>query len=529
LSPRPAGPAARGVIVLALVAGAAQAAAFAPLQWWPLQIIGLAVLVAAAQRAPSMWRAMAAGWAFGFGWLACGLWWLYISMHDFGGMPAPLAAAAVAVLAGLLALYYGLATALWWRLFVRRPSSSPPRPSWPIAASALAFAACWTLAELARGVLFTGFPWIAGGYAHTDSPLAAWAPWIGVYGIGAIAAWGAAAIGLVLPMLARGSAAIGGAIAMRTMALPMLLMLGGLLLPQTFTGPAGSLRVSLVQTNVPQDLKFDPQRAHMHLQSLADQLASAQGRVVITPESVLPLPLAFMPPQDWGALTAAFADAATGRAALIGVFLGNDTEGYVNSMVGVPPTDPASADLYRYGKRHLLPFGEFIPPGFGWFVKMMNIPLGDQEHGQSEAAWAVAGQRLRPLICYEDLFGEDFAASVVGEQAATVLVNTANLAWFGHHMVQDQHLQFSRMRALEFQRPVLRATNTGATAVVDHRGEVTQRLPPLVRATLEGRVEGRRGSTPYARWFAAFGLAPLVAACLTALAAALALRRAGHP
>ncbi len=528
MSPRPALPAALGVPVLALLAGAAQAASFAPLQWWPLQILGLAILVSLVQRAPGLWRAMAAGWAFGFGWLACGLWWLYISMHDFGGLPAPLAAAAVAALAGLLALYYALATALWWWL-CGRLSPNHARPSWPIAASALAFAGCWTLAELARAVLFTGFPWIAGGYVHTDSPLAAWAPWIGVYGIGAVAAWGAAAVGLVLPMLLRGSAAIGGAIAMRTMAAPMLLMLGGSLLPQTFTEPAGSLRVSLVQTNVPQDLKFDPERSRTHLQSLADQLASARGQLVITPESVLPLPLAFMPAPDWQALTAGFADASAGRAALIGVFLGNDTEGYVNSMVGVPPADPASADLYRYGKRHLLPFGEFIPPGFGWFVTMMNIPLSDQAHGQSEAAWAVAGQRLRPLICYEDLFGEDFASSVVGDQAATVLVNTANLAWFGRHMVQDQHLQFSRMRALEFQRPVLRATNTGATAVVDHQGEVTQRLPPLVHATLEGRVEGRSGSTPYARWLAALGLAPLVAACLAALAVALALRRGGHP
>jgi apolipoprotein N-acyltransferase len=515
-------------MALAMAAGAAQAVSFAPLQWWPLQILGLAVLVALTQRAPSAWRAMAAGWAFGFGWLAAGLWWLYVSMHDYGGMPAPLAAAAVALLAALLALYYGLATALWWRYLSARRMPAHPKPRWPIAASALGFAGCWTLAELARGTLFTGFPWIAGGYAHTDSPLAAWAPWIGVYGIGALAAWGAAAIGLVLPMIARGAAAVGGTIGMLTMAGPMLLMFGGLLLPQTFTQPAGSLRVSLVQTNVPQDLKFDPVQAQVHFQSLAEQVAAAHGQMVITPESVLPLPLAYMPLPDWQALTAAFA-AGSGRAALIGVFLGNDSEGYVNSMVGVPPSDPASADLYRYGKRHLLPFGEFIPPGFGWFVKMMNIPLGDQEHGRSEAAWAVAGQRLRPLICYEDLFGEDFAGSVVGEGAATVLVNTANLAWFGRYMVQDQHLQFSRMRALEFQRPVLRATNTGATAVVDHLGQVTHRLPPLQRATLEAPVQGRSGSTPYARWLAAFGLLPLLAACLAALALALALRRIGHP
>jgi apolipoprotein N-acyltransferase len=132
----------------------------------------------------------------------------------------------------------------------------------------------------------------------------------------------------------------------------------------------------------------------------------------------------------------------------------------------------------------------------------------------------VAGQRLRPLICYEDLFGEDFVASMVGEDAATVLVNVSNLAWFGTAMVLDQHLQFSRMRALEFQRPFIRSTNTGATAVVDHRGRLRAALPAAREGLLEATVEGRRGSTPYARWLAALGLWPLLALALAALGAA---------
>ena len=157
----------------------------------------------------------------------------------------------------------------------------------------------------------------------------------------------------------------------------------------------------------------------------------------------------------------------------------------------------------------------------------MNIPLDDQARGHSSAPFEVAGQRLRPLICYEDLFGEDIAASVLGPQGATVFVNASNLAWFGPRMVQDQHLQFSRMRALELQRPVVRATNTGATAVVDHRGQVTHRLPAAVVGRLEAEVEGRQGATPYARWVAAAGLRPLWALALAVVLLA-ALRRWQH-
>jgi hypothetical protein len=214
------------------------------------------------------------------------------------------------------------------------------------------------------------------------------------------------------------------------------------------------------------------------------------------------------------------------RALLLGTFLGNEAVGYVNSVVGAAAGQPE----YTYGKRHLLPFGEFVPPGFRWFVDLMQIPLGDQARGRSEAPFRVAGQAVRPLICYENLFGEDMVASVgTGPEAATVLVNVSNLAWFGERLVQDQDLQFSRLRALEFQRPVARATNTGSTALVDHTGRVAARLPALTRATLEVPVQGRRGATPYARWLAAAGLWPLWALAAVAVLGAGGRRERGAP
>jgi apolipoprotein N-acyltransferase len=482
-----------------LAAGALHTASFAPLGWWPLQIVAVALLVLGVREATprqAAWR----GFAFGVGWLVSGLWWLYISMHDYGGLPAPLAGLAVVVLAAVLSLYLAGAMALY--AWVRTG-----RPLW----DALAFAACWLLAELARAQWFTGFPWIASGYAHSDGPLSALAPWVGVYGMGAVAALLAAVIaGLLRPLAGRRAA-------WAPMVLALVLVAAPWVAPREFSQTAGRLRVSLLQPNVPQDLKFDPERIASDMTALQVQLQAARGDLVVTPESVLPVPRDRLDDAYWQQLIAPFRSGT--RAALIGTFLGNEQEGYVNSLVGVS----AAGEGYAYGKRHLLPFGEYVPPGFRWFVDMMQIPLGDQASGRSQAPFVAAGQRLRPLICYEDLFGEAMVDSAgEGPDAATILVNVSNLAWFGRHMVQAQDLQFTRLRALEFQRPVIRATNTGATAVVDHRGRVTARLEADTYGTLDSEVEGRSGVTPYARWLGLCGLWPLWGLALAVLVAARA-------
>jgi apolipoprotein N-acyltransferase len=489
---------------LAVVAGVLHTASFAPVEAWPLQVASLALLLIALGGRATPLRAAWLGWLFAFGWLGSGLWWLFISLHRYGELAAPLSVLAVVVLAALLALYHALALALYARWRGERPS-----------ANAVLFAACWLLAELARGVLFTGFPWIAGGYAHTEGPLAGWAPWIGVYGIGALAAWWAAA-----------TVAAWQARAALTLLPAWGVALAGMVLPQDFTGSTGALTVTLWQPNVAQDLKFDAARIDRTLQWHVDALARSHGTLVVTPESSIPLPLHSLERDYLAALRAPFARGE--RAALVGLFTGSDAEGYTNSMIGLSAaSDPAVGSYYRYGKRHLLPFGEFIPTGFGWFVRMLNIPIGDQERGRTIDALSVGGQRVRPLICYEDLFAEDIVASVVGEGGATVLANATNLAWFGAAMVQDQHLQFSRMRALELQRPIVRATNTGATAVVDHRGRVTARMAPLVEGALEASVEGRIGDTPYSRALAKLGLWPLaIAGVIVLLYAALHQKRA---
>jgi apolipoprotein N-acyltransferase len=508
-----------GELALSLLAGVLHTASFAPLEAWWLQLLAVGLLFWRV-RGLAPWAAFCAGLAFGFGWLVSGLWWLFISMHRYGGLPSPVAAAAVAVLSLALSLYLALAMAAFahWRSGRSGPDVA-------------LFAACWLLAELARASWLTGFPWLAAGYAHTSGPLAHWAPWIGVYGLGALAAalgatlfapWSAKADRPTLPTwpAGQGASSTGGArlrAAAVAVMVPASVLVVGAFLPQSFTASAGRMSVSLLQPNIAQDLKFDAGRMATNFDRLGRDLESARGTLVVTPESVVPLPLSMVDPDQWQRLRRAVA--RPGRAALVGVFTGNEQAGYVNSMVALSAaSDGQGAQGYQYGKQHLLPFGEFIPFGFGWFVRAMGIPLDDQAHGTNSRPLALGSQRLRPLICYEDLFGEDIVGSVVGDDAATVFVNASNLAWFGPWMVQDQHLQFSRMRALEFERPFVRATNTGATTVIDHRGRVTARLDAGVAGILESEFEGRVGTTPYARWLAASGLWPLWGLALAVLA-----------
>ncbi len=174
-----------------------------------------------------------------------------------------------------------------------------------------------------------------------------------------------------------------------------------------------------------------------------------------------------------------------------------------------------------------MPFGEFIPPLFRWFTNLMHIPLGDFSRGALvQPAWGWAGQRVAANICYEDLFGEELAAGFADAATApTLLVNLSTIGWFGDTVAIDQHLQISRLRALELGRPMLRATNAGATAAIDHRGVVTHQLPRLTQGRLAAQVDGREGLTPYARWAGRWGLWPAWGLCLAVVGVVVALRR----
>jgi apolipoprotein N-acyltransferase len=509
-----------GPFVLAALTGILQALSLAwpgqgqPL-WW-LQLLSLAGFAGLLQRSAGWRRGAALGWVFATSWLTATFWWLFISMHVYGGLASPLAALAVLLLAGFLALYYALAAGLW-----RAAAGRPWRDG-------VLFALLWLGAELLRNTLFTGFPWGAGGYAHVDGPLAPLAPWIGVHGIGAVAAWLAWLLALLARRPARGSLRYWIALAATGGLLAACNVQHGANLPAAgSTGPR--LKVALLQGNIPQDEKFQGGTGiPVALQWYGRRLLDTDAQLVVAPETAIPLLPAELPQDYLAILRSSFAQGS--RAALVGIPLGSFAEGYTNSVIGFGPG--AEATGYRYDKHHLVPFGEFIPPLFKWFTRMMNIPLGDFNRGDvGQPSFAWQGQRLAPNICYEDLFGEELGARFADPAAApTIFVNVSNIAWFGDSVAIDQHLQISRMRALEFQRPMIRATNTGATVIIDRFGRVTHALQRHTRGVLVGDVEGGTALTPFARWVSRVGLAPLWALALgAALVAIRASRRRPQP
>ena len=520
-------------LVLALTAGLAQAASMAwplsidapwlaPLSlqpgqpvWW-LQLLALGVLAGLLDRSRGWRPAALTGWLFATAWLAGTFWWTFIALHTYGGLPAILGVLAVLALAAMLAVYYALICGLFGAL-------ASVNKYW----SAIIFASLWLLAELARGRWLTGFGWGAAGYAHVEGPLAAFAPWLGLYGLCALSAWVAMTLAQGLLPATREPARGVRLAWRRLLAVPLLLSLP-LIYTQTqpaHTTATGTLAVTLLQGNIPQDEKFEigtgvPQA----LQWYAEQLQSSRTPLVIAPETAIPVLPQQLPPDYWDALQQRFATGA--QAALIGMPLGDAQAGYTNSVIGLKP---AQAEPWRYDKHHLVPFGEFIPPFFKWFTEMMNIPLGDFNRGplgQPPFEWQ--GQRLAPNICYEDLFSEELGLLFADPtRDPTIFVNISNLAWYGQSLAMDQHLQIARLRAKEFERPFLLATNTGVTAIVDHQGRVVSALARDTRAVLVGEVQGRTGTTPYAWWVARFGLWPLwlLAWGLAALACTLHLRK----
>jgi apolipoprotein N-acyltransferase len=520
------------ITIVLLLAGLAQALSLA----WPfdgafkgdaqgwLQCASLAVLAHNIDRSTSGLQAFVKTWVFSLVWLAGSIWWLFISMHQYGGLSAPVAGLAVGLMAAGLALFYAIAGTVYHAI-CQRGIGVLPRAS--------AFAAVWVLAEMVRGKLWTGFPWGAVGYAHVDSLFQHWAPWAGVYGLCALSAF----IAMAVAAERKNSRTTMRSTQIFTAVI--VSMLGY----TWFTSSSRNvneeslsirpLSITLLQGNIPQDLKFG-EGVTLALRDYREALLSSHSDLTVTPETAIPLIQQQMPEHYWSQLETHFSKGS--QAALIGLPLAARNEQgqlqYSNSAVALmTQATPASTASYQYDKHHLVPFGEFVPPLFQWFVRMMNIPLGDFTRGDvAQPSFVFKGERIAPNICYEDLFGEELARSFVDpDQAPTLMVNLSNIAWFGDTVAIDQHLNISRMRALELGRPMLRATNTGATAIINAQGQVTHRLPSAVQGALTAEVYGVHGRvTPYAQWVSVFGLWPLVGLAVLTLLIVAAISHASR-
>lgn len=473
----------------AVLAGALGVLAFAPFRLWPLAPLSLGALFYLWFSARSRWQVF--GWSvcWAMGLFGAGVSWIYVSLHQFGGMPMLLAALATSLFCVYLSLYVGLA-GLCFRWLVTRVAHI----AWMRVCVA---AASFTLFEYLRGYLFSGFPWLTFGYSQTpggfiSAPLTGLAPLVGAYGISFVLALTASAVAFhfVVRRSARGPNRdlFGVIVAIWVVGV-------GANVFEWTSSIEKPLAVTLVQGNVDQKLKWRADEFGAILARYDALAASAKGELVVLPETALPGFLEQIPPEYLAQLRNRAI--ARNQTLVFGIPIAETgsmphSSRYANSAITLDERPPQ-----RYDKRHLVAFGEFIPPYFAWVYRWLSIPLADFSPREAvQKPLLVKGVPFAVNICYEDAFGADIGAQA---SEAELLVNISNMAWFGHSLAADQHAQMSQMRARETEKWMVRSTNTGLTAAINANGEVVSALPQYVTEVLEVRVERRSGVTPYSR------------------------------
>src|SRR5437773_9945417 len=472
-------------LAMPAVAGVATVVGFAPFGVAHLPILTLSLLFALwnGSRAPR--GAAERGLAFGLGLFGAGVSWVYSALETFGGMPTAIAIIATAAMVSYLALWPAIAGYVAVRFTLERS-----------VARIVAAAALWTLSEWLRGFLFTGMPWLSVGYAELPgSLLAGYAPMGGVFLVSLAVAVVAAMIALIYDAVVLGQR--GRTVAAVAVCVALYLG-GGAHYRLEWTRPDGApLAVSLLQGNVLQEVKFDPDFRERTFDIYARLVDQSRGRLIVLPESAYPMFSDEVP--DRVLLHLVRTASARGGDLLLGLFTAeppsprSDEPRYFNTVVTL-----GSGELQMYRKRHLVPFGEMIPGKviLGWLIRsVLAIPLADQTPGApTQPPLSVAGTRVAVNICYEDAFGSEL---IDGARSARILVNVTNDAWYGHSIAAWQHNQISAMRALELGRPMLRATNRGITSAIGHDGRVLAFLPWFASGVLEVTIQGRTGATLY--------------------------------
>jgi apolipoprotein N-acyltransferase len=484
--------------ILVLLAGALGVAAFAPLGWYPLAYLSLAVLFHA-WLGDTPRQALYHGALYGLGYFGAGVSWVYISVHSYGHVapvPAALVTLALVVYLSLFPalLGYGLKRAL------------PDTPRLPLL---IAFAAGWTLFEWLRGWLFTGFPWLTLGSSQVDGPLAGYAPVAGVYGVGfAVALTAALLVALVRPGM-RLPALLGVSV----------IWIGGFLLDHVeWTEVRGApLKVALVQGNIAQETKWEPGNLKYTLdryRALTFDLPPMD--LVVWPETAIP---AFYDQMEDSLIPQLDAELRNTHTVLLtGIpVLDMSTWRYYNSVVSL------GEDHRFYYKRHLVPFGEYLPLRWliGNHLEALAVPNADfSSGGNSQPLLEAAGVPVAASICYEVAFAEEIRREL---PKAALLVNVSNDGWFGNSLAPHQQLEMARLRAKETGRPMLRATNTGISALIDYNGRIIARSPQFEEAVVTAEIQPRRGATPYVL----LGNMPVVILSVLCLLVASVLRRTG--
>ncbi|MFK8043238.1 apolipoprotein N-acyltransferase [Congregibacter sp.] len=472
------------VLILAPLAGALLTLSLAPFDLWPTAIVGCAVyayLLASCTPRQAIWR----GWLFGLGLFGSGASWVYVSIHVYGNAGVILAAFLTLVFCAGLGLLHALQAWLYTRI-VR------PLPGGML----LGFAAFWVFGEWLRSWLLTGFPWLYLGYGHVDTWLAGWAPITGVYGLSFAVAFTASCVFLTWRSPQPATVlSYGGLLA--------TLWGGGLMLkPIEWVAPASEkpLSVAIYQPNIPLEQKWDRTRYQNILRQYERAVSPMFAQdLVLWPESAIP---------RVADRAGEFLDPIARRASMsdtvliTGIPTRDTQDRYFNSIIAL------GQGKGQYDKQRLVPFGEYVPleAQLRGLIDFFDLPMSNFSRGSSHQGPLEAGNhRVAPLICYEIVYPELVAQSA---QQAELLITISNDSWFGASIGPLQHLQMARMRALENGRYLLRGTNNGVSAIIDHRGQLVARSEQFVESTLMGNAQVMLGNTP----FTSFGSMPLLIA-----------------
>ncbi|MFK7855512.1 MAG: apolipoprotein N-acyltransferase [Granulosicoccus sp.] len=460
--------------VLALIGGLALPFSFAPTLIWPLALLsvgGLYFLIQSASPKQGFWI----GWVFGLGYFGIGVHWVYYSLHLFGAAIAPLAVLLTFVFVLVMTVFPAVSASLWCRYKLAR---SPYL-------NVLLFASLWVLSEILRGKILDGFPWILLGYSQTSGPLGHLAPFMGVYGISFFIVLVAGLLVVLMQQTGRS----------RVATLMVLLVGGGVALSLksiNFSEPLGSpVTVRMVQANIPQEMKFSRER----LQNALNQyVGMSTGKslqdvdLIIWPETAIPT---YFDRVDAALEPFINSMDAQGVDILSGGFQ-RDGDNIYNAVRQL------GGDRAVYRKRHLVPFGEYMPLRFilDFAARYIDIPMSDLAAGSGpHVPLQMQGTSIGVSICYEDVYGEEMRALL---PASGLLVNVSNDAWFGDSSAPHQHEQKAQMRAREFARPLVRVTNTGVSSAIDHNGNILGRIKHNEAGTLDISVQPRSGQTLYA-------------------------------
>ena len=480
-------------LLVPIISGALFVPGVAPMSAWPSTLLSIAALLYLMHR-KSQQSAFFIGWLYGVGLFGAGVSWVYVSIQVHGQAPPLLAGTLTALFCLGLATLTGLQMALY-----RRCSRGRKTPS------SLLFAAIWVLFEWLRSWLFTGFPWLYAGYIALDTPAAGWAPVVGVYGLSFLIAGLSAAIG---------SLALNNASTLRKKgaeaSIWVIIILTGMPLSAVSwtQDRSAPLTVAIYQPNIPLEKKWDRRYFRAIQQQYTDNSRPyfKNTDLVLWPESALPTYKDRI--EDYLSLVSTEAT-ETGTTLITGIPT-RDAQGGYNSIVAL------GLGAGEYRKQKLVPFGEYVPfeENLRGLIQFFDLPMSNFIPGPNVPPILSAGPlKVASFICYEIVY-PDFVWQ--GARDAALLVTVSNDSWFGHSIGPLQHLQMARFRALETGRPLLRGTNNGVSAIIDHKGDLLVATPQFEEVVITGEVQPKTGLTPL-MWL---GSTPILAFCGLLIAAA---------